>query len=151
MPKIKPPEIEDDELEAYMAEARENALRKKAQQIAEREIGLLAEEAPGKAIKGPTKKLPKDHVITLDLAEHSDRLTIDSTIYLQGRTYTVDKHTHDTMREMIHRGWEHQREIDGKDMNAYRKQGNVQMNMNNMHTLINTRDSILESARNGNG
>ena len=132
----------DDIDEQVMAEAREAAIRKKAQLIAERELGLVTEEPPGKAVKGPTKKLPKDHVITLDLAEHSDRLVIDSTTYFHGRTYTVDKVTYDTMREMVHRGWEHQREIDGKDMNTYRAQANIQLKPD---SVINTRQSILSS------
>lgn len=145
MPKLRPPiNGEDDIDEAVMAEAREAAIRKKAQLIAERELGLVTDEPPGKAVKGPTKKLPKDHIITLDLAEHSDRLTIDSTVYLHGHTYTVDKATFDVMRDMIHRGWEHQREIDGKNATAYRKQANIELGPKD---VINTRESILH----GNG
>jgi ferritin-like protein len=142
MARLRPPNNgePDDELEKYMEEAREAAIRKKAQLIAERELGLVAEDSSSKTVKGPLKKLAKDHVITLDLAEHSDRLVIDSTTYFHGRTYTVDKATYDLMREIIHRGWEHQREIDGKNATAYRTQANIQLSPKD---VINTRESLL--------
>jgi len=47
-------------------------------------------------------------------------------------TYTVGERVYNTMREMIHRGWEHQREIDGKDGNMYRNQSNIRLNPNDV-------------------
>jgi hypothetical protein len=114
-----------------MKQARERAIRKKADMIAAREIGISDEQ--DEVIKGPLPvKGEKTFTITLDLAPHSDRLTIDSTIYLHGGTYTVKERLYNTMREMIHRGWEHQREIDGKDGNMYRAQSNVRLSPNDV-------------------
>jgi hypothetical protein len=135
---------ENDIPEAIMAEARERAIRKAAQMIAERELGILSDDGDAKVVKGPLKKWPKNCVITLDLAEHSNQLRIDGTIYFHGGTYTVDEPTFATMREMIHRGWDHQREVDGKNANAYRKQANVSLNNTN---IVNTAQDILASAR----
>ena len=107
-----------------MAEARERAIRKKADQIAAREAGIDGED--DEVVKGPLP-IPDEQMfqITLDLAPHSNRLVLDSTIYLHGATYTVGRRTYDTMREMIHRGWEHQREIDGKNSTMYREKSNI--------------------------
>lgn len=52
--------------------------------------------------------------ITLDLAPHSDRVTINMAAYWHGFTYTVPRHVADTIRDMQARGWVHQDEIDGK-------------------------------------
>jgi len=45
-------------------------------------------------------------------------------------TYTVGERLYNTMREMIHRGWEHQREIEGKDSRVYRNQSNIRLTPN---------------------
>jgi hypothetical protein len=52
--------------------------------------------------------------VTLDLAEHSDRIVLNGTIYLHGHTYQVPRHVADTMREIQARGHEHQNTLDGK-------------------------------------
>lgn len=132
----KPIDISDfdekDIPEKIMAEARERVIREAAMQIARREMGLLSQEEedvqPPKGVKrGPPPSFFKEPKveITLDLAEHSDRLVIDSTTYFHGGTYTVPQSLANVMRDMIARGWEHQREIDGKDRNAYRRQANL--------------------------
>jgi hypothetical protein len=114
-----------------MKQARERAIRKKADMLAAREIGIS--DDGDDVIKGPLPmKGEKQFTITLDLAPHSSRLTIDSTIYLHGGKYTVGQRLYDTMREMIHRGWEHQREIDGKDGNMYRAQSNIRLSPNDV-------------------
>jgi hypothetical protein len=124
--KTRPP-LDDSGIDPeIMKQARERAIRKKADMIAAREIGISEDDES--VIKGPLPmKGEKKFTITLDLAPHSDRLTIDSTIYLHRATYTVGERLYNTMREMIHRGWEHQREIDGKDGNMYRAQSNVRL------------------------
>jgi len=114
-----------------MAEARERAIRKKADMIAAREMGITDDDVD--VIKGPLPmKGEKKFTLTLDLAPHSDRLMLDSKIYLHGGTYTIGERVYNTMREMIHRGWEHQREIDGKDGNMYRNQSNIRLNPNDV-------------------
>jgi hypothetical protein len=139
---------ESDIPENIMKEARERVIREAAMEIARREAGLLADDdtGPPKGVKrGPPASVSKEPrvTITLDLAEHSDRLRIDDKIYLHGGTYTVPQSLGDVMREMIARGWEHQREIDGKDRNAYRKQANLHLNPQ-MQGMAS--DKILESA-----
>jgi hypothetical protein len=124
--KPRPPIDDRDIPKEIMEQARERALRKKADMIAARELGIADDDSD--VIKGPIPlKGEKNFVITLDLAPHSDRLIIDSVRYLHGGTYTVGQRLYDTMREMIHRGWEHQREIDGKDGNMYREKSNIRL------------------------
>lgn len=127
----KPLRLDASDIPAeILEEARARALRKKADMIAQREAGILDEEEfPMIGDKGPPIDAENDQMceIMLDLAPHSDRLIIDGTIYLHGRTYTVPQRVYDVMRETIHRGWEHQREIDGKDRNVYREKSNVRL------------------------
>lgn len=52
--------------------------------------------------------------ISLDLAEHSDRITLNGVPYWHGMTYTVPRHVADTLREMQSRGHDHQRQVEGK-------------------------------------
>jgi hypothetical protein len=124
--------LNDDGIDPeIMKQARERAIRKKADMIAAREIGIGDDGED--VIKGPLPiKGEKKFTITLDLAPHSNRLILDSVHYLHGGTYTVGQRVYDTMREMIHRGWEHQREIDGKDGNMYRAQSNIRLSPNDV-------------------
>jgi hypothetical protein len=124
--KTRPP-LDDSGIDPeIMKQARERAIRKKADMIAAREIGIA--DDGDDIIKGPLPvRGEKKFTITLDLAPHSNRLIIDSVHYLHGGTYTVGQRVYDTMREMIHRGWEHQREIDGKDSNMYREKSNIRL------------------------
>lgn len=120
--------LDDAEGQKELGEARKRARRKLADTIAAQELGL---EDGGTVLKGPMP-IPGEEMftLTLDMYEGADRIMIDSKIYLNGATYTVNKRTYDTMREMIARGWEHQREIEGKDRNAYRKQANIVISPN---------------------
>src|SRR3974390_3375196 len=126
-PYLPPDASSDDIPEDYLTEARENAIRKKAQLIAERELGLIADDGDKKVVKGPLKKLPKEYTLTLDLAPHSDRIILDGVTFLHGGTYTFDKAQYDTIRDIIHRGYEHQAEIEGKPRfdHAYRRASNI--------------------------
>jgi hypothetical protein len=49
--------------------------------------------------------------ITLDLAGHSDRITLDGTIFFHGMTRPVRKAVYDSLRDIVARGWEHESEI----------------------------------------
>lgn len=125
--KPRPPQINASEIpKEIMEQARERAIRKQADILAQRELGIYDSEDD--IPKGPTPvKGEKQFNITLDLAPHSNRLIIDSVHYMHGGTYKVGQRLYDTMREMIHRGWEHQREIDGKDGNMYREKSNLRL------------------------
>ena len=147
-PYLPPDASSDDIPEDYLAEARENAIRKKAQLIAERELGLIADDGDKKVVKGPLKKLPKDYTLTLDLAEHSDRIILDGVTYLHGGTYHFDRAQYETIREIIHRGYEHQAEIEGKPRfdNAYRRASNISIDPSKEHVsaqnIINTSQNL---------
>lgn len=52
--------------------------------------------------------------IFIDLPEFSDRLIIDGRIYLYGHTYTVNRAQYNGIKEMLHRAYDHQDELDGK-------------------------------------
>jgi hypothetical protein len=54
--------------------------------------------------------------IALDLAEHSDRITLNGMSYMHGQTYTVPRHIADTLREIQSRGHDHQTDLDGKGL-----------------------------------
>jgi hypothetical protein len=121
------PHIDDSNIpKDIMDAARERAIRKKADILAQREVGIADDD--GEVVKGPmpVKNEPK-FSITLDLAPHSIELVIDSVHYQNRGTYVVGERLYNTMREMVHRGWEHQREIDGKDSNIYREKSNLML------------------------
>lgn len=59
--------------------------------------------------------------ITIDIPEYGDRLSIDGVQYLLGQTYKVKRHVANSMRESMHRMWDHQAITDGKSVNKYRK------------------------------
>lgn len=74
--------------------------------------------------------------VTLDLAEHSDRITIDGTIYFHGYTYKVPLNTYRTIMEIQARGWDHQAIVDGKNVNQYRRAHNLRISP--VHGVVNT-------------
>lgn len=127
-PTLRPPVVPAFELTDLTQEeidaARERARRKLADDIAMAELGLG--EKTTMARPGPAP-IPNEEkfTLTLDLYEGSDRIIIDGRTYMHGGTYTVSKRTYETLCEIIARGWGHQREIEGKDSNAYRKQQNL--------------------------
>lgn len=64
--------------------------------------------------------------VTIDLAEHSDNIKLDGRQYWHGRTYPVPRHVADTLRDIMARGWNHQDEVDGKNL-ADRHRANRQI------------------------
>jgi len=148
LPKLPPDANSDDIPEDFLAEARVAAITKKAQLIAERELGLLDDGGDKKVVKGPLKKLPKVYTLTLELAEHSDRIVLDGVTYFHGGTYTFDRMQYDTIREIIHRGFEHQAEIEGKPRfnNSYQKAANISINPTHENasaqSIINTSQNL---------
>jgi hypothetical protein len=58
----------------------------------------------------------RDELVTvsLDLAEHSDGITLNNDKFFHGHTYTVPRHVADTLRDIQQRGQHHQSELDGK-------------------------------------
>lgn len=110
--------------EQEMDEARARARRKLADERAQAELGVIDANVPVR--RGPVE-IPdeEEFTLTLNLYEGSDRIILDGKHYMHGQTVTVGKRTYDTLSEIIARGWAHQREIEGKDENAYRKEQNI--------------------------
>lgn len=107
-----------------MDEARTRARRQLADEIAKTELGLTNKTVA--AIKGPLPVADEEQfTITLDLYEGAHHIKLDNQTFFHGHTYTVGKRTYDSLREVVARGWAHQREIEGKDSNAYRKEQNM--------------------------
>lgn len=59
--------------------------------------------------------------IVLDLAGHSDRITMDGVVYFHGLRYGVPKPVYDSMREIVARGWKHEAEVGGANRNNYQR------------------------------
>jgi hypothetical protein len=92
------------------------AERKKAaaKQLEDETLSELRREQNLKTGEGVKDELV---TVTLDLAEHSDRIVLDGKAYFHGRTYhDIPRHLADTLREIQARGWKHQDEVDGKDL-----------------------------------
>lgn len=56
---------------------------------------------------------------TIDLAEHSTCISINSFNYWHGQTYKVPRHVADTLAEIMARGHRHQDELDGKSLRQH--------------------------------
>ena len=72
--------------------------------------------------------------IHLDLAEYTDRITINGVSYMHNGTYTVPRHVANTLREMQSRTWIHQNELDGKGIaDRYRLPYNTLIDKKGVH------------------
>lgn len=99
-----------------------------------KQIAAQAEAAERKA-RGLVlaDKQPKNAdlvTFTVDLAEHSPHIRLDSQQFYHGHTYTVPRMTYASLIEIIQRGHEHQREIDGKSENQYRRKKATMLSSN---------------------
>ena len=127
---LDPSLLTDEDRESLRQKAKAKITEE--QRAAAREDFMVEAEREERA-----KLLPEEEMvdITLDLAEHSDRIVLDGRHFMNGRTYVVSRKVGDTLREIQGRGWDHQAEIDGKDKNTYRKAKNVVLSP---HGVINT-------------
>ena len=116
-------------------------LRSKAQQDVEKERKDAAEKAfLAQALDEERREKGVDEELvtfTLDLAEFSDRIVLDSVHFMHGQTYTVPRSKYDSMREIAFRTWQHQLEIDGKSKKMMRPQ-NRELSPSNPHGVVNT-------------
>lgn len=94
-------------LEKQKASARKNLLSQEMNRL-EREEGLTG--ATG------IPELDEMVTITLELAEHSPNIVINGRPYWHGHTYTVPRHIAQSLGEIMFRGHEHQRVLDGKSV-----------------------------------
>jgi len=139
-----PPEVQPlltvEELEAIKAEAFKKVTDER--KAAARKQALDAAIADARQEQGRiTGDGAKDELvmITLDLAEHSDKITLNGAAYWHGHTYKVPRHQADTLRDIQFRGWKHQMEIDGKNAKDLQRQAP-------RNTLINARSGAVSSA-----
>ncbi len=58
--------------------------------------------------------------VTIDLAPHSPFISIDGRLYYHGLTYRFTQAQAQTIKDQMHRTWQHEREIGGANLNAER-------------------------------
>ena len=74
------------------------------------------EGAVKKMWKNPKTQIETEEFVEsvfISLAPHSDRIVLDSVIYLANRTYEVPKRVADTMRDVIANSWRHEAQTGG--------------------------------------
>jgi hypothetical protein len=115
-------ELSLEEKKALYAEATKEI----AKEVKEKESARLLEEYKKLARR---ELIPEEelHPVTIDLAGHSTKITVDGTDYFQGVTYHFTAAQAASIREIAFRGWKHEREIGGANTNAYRKPRNFSL------------------------
>lgn len=104
-----------DEQRAARDVARKQVMEEKRQQAMAALIQAEKEKLLGKeGLRTGDPVRDQEVTITLDLAEHSDRIVLNGVTYMHGHTFKVPRHVADTLREIQARGHNHQNEIDGK-------------------------------------
>lgn len=58
--------------------------------------------------------------VTIELAPHSPYISIDGRLYYHGLTYKFTQAQAQTIKDQMHRTWQHEREVGGANMNAER-------------------------------
>lgn len=114
------PILSNEEVAAARERGRARAqelVRKQAMKAIEEEALRDAQHEAG-LVTGETVK---DELvnITLDLAPHQPYIGLNSKRYYHAYPYAVPRHVADTLREIQARGWQHQDEIDGKDLSEH--------------------------------
>lgn len=109
---------------AVRAQARKEML---ADQVAAAKASLLDEEKQRllveEGVSTGSSALDEIVSITLDLADHTDKLVVNFAPYWHGITYTVPRHVANSLREQMWRGWQHQHILDGKGIaESYQRQ-----------------------------
>lgn len=112
----------EEELEQLEQEAQDEfALesKKEAQNAfkeeTKRKLRQKAMFAAGKAAVGEDVE-----AVLIDLAPHSPFINIDGRLYYHGLTYKFTQAQAQTIKDAMHRTWQHEREIGGANMNAER-------------------------------
>lgn len=117
------PILNPEQVAAALAKARklveDQRIKAATQALVEAEVDRLKQEEG--LVTGIEAK-DEMVTITLDLAEHSDKITLSGRPYWHGHTYTVPRHIADTLRDIQFKGHRHQLDIEGKDPTmAYRR------------------------------
>jgi acyl-CoA thioesterase len=109
-----------------MDEIRKEALRleTESQKKILREQALTEERARLRAMDEPDEEMRS---ITVDLAEFTDRITIDGVIYVHGQTYMVPKRKYDVIKEVMYRTQLHEHEISGRTRAQFKARAPIQL------------------------
>jgi hypothetical protein len=130
--------LSKEEIEGAKELARENV--DKARRAAELSRIVAEEERRLKRVEGQRTGLAdKDEMvdIMIDLAEFSDRISLNSTEYYHGYSYAVPRHVADTLREIMQRTYHHQSAIDGKSLEEmYRRAAPVAISPTGERPLV---------------
>ena len=78
---------------------------------------LADERARLRSAIDPTEEMRS---ITVELAEFTDRITLDGRIYVHGQTYLVPKRVFDVLQECMFRTQQHEHEISGKARSQFK-------------------------------
>ena len=57
--------------------------------------------------------------VTINLASHSPYIRLDSAVYYHGMTYRLNRAKAQVIKDVMHRTWLHDAEINGLDMNQF--------------------------------
>ena len=112
------------DLSVLTAEDRKR-IREEARIKVEAELKVAAEDAFLETAMDDVRQemnpqaIHETRFIIIDLAGHSDRITLDGMPYFHGMPCTVPKPVYDVLMEQTTRGWKHEREIGGANANAY--------------------------------
>lgn len=121
-------ELSLEEKKALYAEA----MKEIAKEVKEKESARLLEEYKKLARR---ELIPEEELspLTIDLAGHSTKISVDGVDYFQGVTYHLTAAQAATIREIAYRGWKHEREIGGANSNAYRRPHNLNLSVNDAY------------------
>lgn len=124
------PILSNEKVRELQAKARDQIMKEK-EKAAEADFLLGEKQRLAREEGLVTGNGIKDEPVTisLDLAEHSDRIVINMVPYWHGHTYTVPRHLADTLREMQSRGHDHQNQVEGKSIaDRFRRPHNTVFN-----------------------
>lgn len=114
------PSLSEDEMKSLEAEAKKELQAEiKEQLAADYKERVKAEERRKIRFVKDTAGLDNPEQVTIELPSFADRITLDGVVYLHGYSYKFGKAKAAAVREIMHRAWMHQAEIDGKDMNEF--------------------------------
>lgn len=106
--------ITEDELHDIEADAEKEAWAELKEENKEKARTTALKKARGKvrrAARNESAHLDEDVTFNIDLPGHADRIVLDGTIFMHGRTYTRPRRVFDSLREVVFRAWQHEREI----------------------------------------
>lgn len=73
------------------------------------------------------ESIPEQQVepILINVAGHSNKISLDGRPYFQGHVYNVTQRERETLEEIMDRTWKHEKEVGGANFDHYRKPANA--------------------------